>query len=117
MKECIFCKIASGEIPAEKAWEDENFLAFADAHPVSEGHTLVITKKHFENLIDLNDEMSRNYIFAIREVGKLLMRKYGADGFNVSLNNGKAAGQVVNHIHFHIIPRKNGDGKRGIYTG
>ena len=117
MENCIFCKIVRGEIPAEKIWENENFVAFLDVRPVSEGHTLVIPKKHFENLFVLSDEVSQEYIFVLKEVGKLIIKKYNADGFNISLNNGKSAGQVINHIHFHILPRKINDGKRGIYTG
>jgi histidine triad (HIT) family protein len=115
--DCIFCKIVSGEIPSTKIWEDENFFAFLDAHPVTEGHTLVIPKKHFGNLQELTDDVLEKYLSAIKKVADLIMKKYNAEGFNLSLNNGKVAGQVVGHVHFHIIPRKTGDGKRGIYIG
>ena len=117
MEDCIFCKIVKGEIPCEKIWEDENFLAFLDAHPIVEGHTLVIPKEHFEKLIDVDGETSSKYIGALREVGRVLIEKYSSDGFNVVLNDGKSAGQVVGHVHFHLLPRKEGDGKKGIFIG
>jgi histidine triad (HIT) family protein len=114
---CIFCKIISGEIPCEKIWEDENFISFADNFPVGKGHTLVLPKKHFEKLSDVENKISEKFIFAIQNVGKILMEKYGCDGFNVVLNNGKSAGQIVPHVHFHLLPRKKGDCKKGIFLG
>jgi len=117
MGECIFCKIVDGEILSEKIWEDENFLAFLDVNPVGEGHTLIIPKKHFETLMDLDEKTSEKYIGAIKNTGKFLMKKYNDDGFNLILNNGKVAGQLVEHVHFHILPRKEGDNKKGIFTG
>ena len=116
-KDCIFCKICRGEIPCEKIWESEEFLAFADANPIGVGHTLVIPKKHFETLLDLDKEFSEKYISALQSVGKILMKKYNSDGFNVVLNNGQSAGQIVGHVHFHILPRKKGDNQQGIFIG
>lgn len=115
--DCIFCKIVKGEIPSTKVWEDENYLAFADANPVGEGHTLVVPKKHFDTLIDLDEETSKNYLEAIKQVAKALMEKHKAQGFNMVVNNGKSAGQIVNHVHFHILPRKEGDTKGGLNIG
>tara|TARA_Y100000310_G_scaffold275227_1_gene291678 strand:+ start:251 stop:604 length:354 start_codon:yes stop_codon:yes gene_type:complete len=117
MEDCIFCKIVKGEIPSEKIWEDDNFLAILDIKPVGEGHTVVIPKKHFGNLLELDEETSGKYIEALKEVGGVLLEKYDSEGFNAVLNNGKAAGQVVGHVHFHMLPRKQGDGKRGIFIG
>ena len=114
---CIFCKIIKGEIPSKKIWEDENFLAILDVKPVGEGHTLVIPKKHFNNFLDLDAETSLNYINALQKTAKILMNKYSAKGFNIVLNNGKVAGQLVGHVHFHILPRKDGDNLRGIFIG
>ncbi len=114
MKDCIFCKIAKGEIPAEKVWEDKEFVAFPDANPKGEGHTLVMPKKHFKTLIDLDENTSKKYLNIIKKTGEILMKKYNAEGFNIVLNNGEAAGQVVKHVHFHILPRKKGDNKKGI---
>lgn len=116
-KECIFCKIVKGEIPCDKIWEDENFLAFLDINPNAEGHTLVIPKEHFEKINDLEGIYSEKFISAISEVGKILMEKYNSEGFNVVLNNGKSAGQIVPHVHFHVLPRKEGDNKKGLVIG
>ncbi|HUW43668.1 MAG TPA: HIT domain-containing protein [Bacillota bacterium] len=112
MEECIFCKIVKGEIPSEKVWEDSEFISFLDAKPRIKGHTLIIPKKHFNTLMDLEDDISKKYIGAIKKTGKILMEKYNAGGFNVVLNNGKVAGQIINHIHFHLVPRKKGDKKQ-----
>jgi histidine triad (HIT) family protein len=115
--ECIFCKIANGKLPCEKIWEDENFIAFLDKNPVGIGHTLLIPKKHFRTFLDVDENFSKKYIFALQNVGKILMKKYNSDGFNIVLNNGKNAGQVVNHVHFHLLPRREGDNQRGIFIG
>ncbi len=117
MNDCIFCKIIKGEIPSKKIWENENFLAILDVKPVGEGHTLVIPKKHFNNFLDLDAEISLNYINVLQKTTKILMNKYNATGFNIVLNNGKVAGQLVGHVHFHILPRKEGDNLRGIFIG
>ena len=114
---CIFCKIVAGEIPSIKIWEDSEFISFLDTKPIGEGHTLVVPKKHFNTLMDLNKNVSKKYIDAIRKTGEVLMERYSSDGFNSVLNNGEAAGQVVNHVHFHLLPRKKGDKKRGIFIG
>ena len=114
MKDCVFCKIAAGQIPAQKVYENKNFIAFLDANSRGEGHTLIIPKKHFSSFIDLDKETSENYIFAIKETAKILMDKHKADGFNLVTNNGKVAGQVIEHTHFHLLPRKKGDNKNGL---
>lgn len=111
MEDCIFCKIVKGEIPAEKVWEDSKFLAFLDANPRIKGHSLVIPKKHFDTFMDLDKETSSNYFDAIKKTAETLIKKYNADGFNIVLNNGESAGQIIPHAHFHIIPRKKGDKK------
>jgi len=117
MVECIFCKIVKGEISAEKIYEDEEFMAILDINPVGEGHTLVMPKKHFDDLMSLDNNISSKYVEVIQKVVRILIGKYDADGFNVVLNNGEVAGQVVKHVHFHILPRKKGDNKRGIFIG
>jgi histidine triad (HIT) family protein len=117
MKDCAFCKIAAGQIPTQKVYENKNFIAFLDTNPRGEGHTLIVPKKHFSSLIDLDKETSENYISTIKEVAKILMDKHKADGFNLVINNGKAAGQIIEHAHFHLLPRKEGDNKRGIFLG
>ena len=114
---CVFCKIAIGEIPCDKVWENEEFISFADINPFREGHTLVIPKKHFNNLMDLDENTSKKYLNAIKKTAEILIQKHNTDGFNTILNNGKSAGQIINHIHFHIHPRKRGDKKRNIFVG
>ena len=116
-KECIFCEIASGKIKTDKIYQNEDFIAFYDINPVGEGHTLIIPKKHFNSLMDLDKETLEKYLFAVKEVAKIIIKKYKADGFNIVVNNGKAAGQVIGHVHFHLLPRKEGDNKRGIFIG
>lgn len=106
MKDCVFCGIVSGKIPCQKIWENDHFISFADINPLKEGHALVIPKKHFNSLIDSDKETAQEYLFSVKEVAKILMEKYKASGFNIVINNGKAAGQKVDHIHFHILPRK-----------
>jgi len=113
-EECIFCKIVSGSVPCDKVWENERFLAFADIKPVGPGHTLIVPKKHFDKLVDLDKEASREYIESVQEVGRVLMKEFNADGFNIALNNGKSAGQVIDHVHFHILPRREGDNLKGV---
>ena len=117
MTDCIFCKIAKGEMDSAKIWDDDDFLAFLDVNPRGEGHTLIIPKKHFDNLESLDENISCKYVKAIQDIGKILMEKYDCTGFNLILNNGKVAGQIVEHVHFHILPRKEGDNKKGIFIG
>ncbi|MFH1311311.1 MAG: HIT domain-containing protein [Nanoarchaeota archaeon] len=112
-EECIFCEIANGKIKVEKIYENEDFFAFYDANPIGEGHTLIIPKKHFDSLMDLDKDISLGYIPVIREVADILMKKYNAAGFNILLNNGKVAGQIIGHVHFHLLPRKKGNNNKG----
>ncbi len=108
MEDCIFCKIIKNEIPSEKIYEDDLVLAFLDIKPVNIGHTLIIPKKHFENLFELPEEIAIHIMKITKKIG-LAIKKSGADGVNISINNGKAAGQIIFHSHTHIIPRFIGD--------
>lgn len=117
MEECIFCRISKGEIPAEKIYENKEFFSVPDANPVEEGHSLIISKKHFETTLNIPDEMGPELLDCLRQTAKKLMEKYDSEGFNITNNNFEAAGQVVKHVHFHMLPRKKGDGRRGIYLG
>jgi len=111
MDDCIFCKIVKGEIPSEKILENENFLAFLDIHPEVEGHTLVVPKEHFETILDFDSSLSKELIDFIKEVYEILNKKFNSTGFNLVQNNFKSAGQIVDHIHFHILPRRENDGR------
>ena len=108
MKECVFCKIARKEIPVEIIEESENFLAFPDKNPIAKGHTLIISKKHFSNIIDLPCILGSELLGMIKTIVEKRIKEK-AEGFNIATNIGQAAGQVVMHIHVHIIPRKKGD--------
>ena len=109
MDECIFCKIASGKAPAEKIYEDEKTIAFLDIFPASRGHSLVIPKKHYRTLSDVGGDDLSAITKTVQKVGKAVAKAMDADGFNVVQSNERAAGQVVFHVHFHVIPRKEGD--------
>ena len=109
MKDCIFCKIAKGEISAEKIYENSNFFSIPDAHPKTEGHTLIISKKHFGNILEVPSIMGADFLNCVKGTALRLMKKYNAEGFNLLNNNFEAAGQIVPHFHAHILPRKNGD--------
>ena len=119
---CIFCKIIAGEIPCHKVYEDDKVLAFLDIKPLNLGHTLVIPKKHYENLEEINEEELTALTLAVKKIGRLVKEKLGVAGYNISENNGEVAGQEIMHLHFHIIPRQEGDGlgpwpRRGYQDG
>ncbi len=103
MTDCIFCKIAKGEIPAEKVYEDEETIAFLDIEPVAKGHTLVIPKKHFETMDEMDEETMLTTQKTVQKIAKALL-KFN-QGYNVNQNNKPEAGQIVPHVHYHIIPR------------
>jgi histidine triad (HIT) family protein len=109
--DCIFCKIASGQIPCKKVYENEDAIAFLDTSPLSEGHTLIIPKRHFEKAHEMDRESAEAVGEAILEVSKKLVKKAGVLDYNVLQNNGKLAHQEVMHVHFHVIPKK---GSRGL---
>jgi len=107
---CVFCQIISQEIPSYKVYEDEKTLAFLDNHPTNPGHTLVVPRSHYANLEEISDEDLCALIMTVRKVGRILKEKLGAIGYNVLENNDPVSGQIVNHLHFHIIPRTADDG-------
>ena len=107
---CIFCDIIARKAPAQVLYEDEDLLAFLDNHPIADGHTLLVTKRHYERFGQIPPtEVSRLFVKA-QELNEMIMRKLSAQGANISVNDGKAAHQLVPHIHIHIIPRKEDDG-------
>lgn len=106
---CVFCKIIDGEIPSYKLYEDNDFLAILDISQATIGHTLVIPKKHFENIFEL-DSMSCEKIFLIvKKVADALKKSLNVSDLNILNNNGTLAGQSVNHFHIHLIPRTSND--------
>jgi len=110
MEECIFCKIVNGEIPCAQVYSGDNVMAFLDIAPIVEGHTLLIPRKHYSTLWDLPQELAGEMQRAMQELGVAIFHVTGATGLNVVMNNYKAAGQVVPHAHWHLIPRREGDG-------
>jgi histidine triad (HIT) family protein len=107
--DCVFCAIASGEIPSFKIYEDDVVLAYLDINPFSKGHTLVIPKVHSAGLLDTSDDVLADVIFRVKKIAAHLKTVLPCEGFNVLQNNGEAAGQTVRHLHFHIIPRYAGE--------
>ena len=110
MNDCLFCKIIKGEVPAEKIYEDDHVLAFLDIRPVNQGHTLVIPKTHASNVLESSDRDIHEVMAVIRKITPGILLAIGADGFNLGMNTKPAAGQVIFHTHFHIMPRFKEDG-------
>ena len=108
--DCIFCRIIAGEIPCTKVHETDSVLAFIDIGPIIKGHTLVIPKSHHDPLMDTPDDVLADVIHVVRKIATAQKKSLNADGVNVVQNNGRAAGQMVDHLHFHVIPRYADDG-------
>lgn len=107
--ECVFCNIAEKKAEAEILFEDEHIISFLDIQPVNYGHTLVVTKKHYDNFLTVPQDEMNSVIKAVQFIAGVVKRGMNADGFNIISNNGDSAGQTVYHFHFHIIPRFNSD--------
>lgn len=107
---CIFCKLANGDIPAATLYEDEDFRVILDASPASKGHALIIPKEHYANLYELDDEVASKTLVLARRMITKLTDILDCDGYNLVQNNGEAAGQTVFHFHMHLIPRHKDDG-------
>lgn len=114
--DCIFCRIVAGQIPALKVYETNDVLAFLDINPIEKGHTLVIVKPHHATLMDTPDALLAKAALGVRRVAAGLMGA-GADGVNVLQSNHACAGQEVPHLHFHIVPRRNGSHARSWASG
>ena len=110
MSDCIYCQIVVGESPSYKIYEDDDVLAFLDIYPINPGHTLVIPKAHTVDLLDTSIDSLIAIIKVLPKIAKAVVRGVQADGFNVGVNNGAAAGQIIQHVHFHVIPRFKDDG-------
>lgn len=113
---CIFCKLASGEIPSYTVYEDDTFRAILDAAPAGEGHTLILPKAHYENLFELPEDVAADAMRLAKKIATLLRDRMHCDGVNILQNNGAAAGQTVMHYHLHVIPRTEGDGHLAPWT-
>ncbi|HMB17413.1 MAG TPA: HIT family protein [Candidatus Paceibacterota bacterium] len=110
MKGCIFCKMIKGDIPAEKVFENDYVIAVMDIHPKAPGHVMVIPKVHASNILDLSDDEIKPLFLAVKKVADMIYNALDPQGFTMGLNHGSVSGQEVDHIHFHIITRFEGDG-------
>jgi len=111
MKEnCVFCRIVKGELPSSKIYEDDDFLAILSIAPINKGHTLILTKEHHEQLLDVPEKILGEYMVIVRKVAEAVKKATKCDAFNIGMNNGKEAGQEIFHSHIHIIPRNKDDG-------
>lgn len=110
VEDCIFCKIVAGDISSDKILESENFIVVKDAFPKLEGHSLVISKKHYDSFLDMPSELYEELLETSKKATLKIIEGVGAEGFNLVTNNGKVAGQIISHVHWHILPRKKDDG-------
>lgn len=106
---CIFCKIAAGEIPSTTIYEDDDFRVILDIEPASKGHALILPKEHYANLYELSDELAAKALIVAKKVITKMTDIVGCDGYNVLQNNGEASGQTVFHFHMHLLPRYKED--------
>ena len=114
--DCIFCKIANGEIPSKTLYEDEDFRVILDLGPATKGHALILPKEHAANLYELPDETAAKAMILAKKMGTRMVEKLHADGLNLVQNNGETAGQTVLHFHLHLIPRYQNDGQHILWT-
>ena len=108
--DCIFCKIAAGEIPSVRVYEDDRVLAFMDINPLSEGHLLIIPKAHAATIYEITEDDFLAVMSATHKLAAAVKKALNPDGINLLQLNGRAANQVVPHLHMHIVPRWSGDG-------
>lgn len=109
--DCIFCRIAGGEIPSRTLFEDESFRVILDLNPITRGHALILPKEHADNLYELSEETAGEVMKLAKKMALQLKDTLGADGMNLVQNNGVAAGQTVNHFHLHLVPRYGDNGQ------
>ena len=109
MSDCIFCKIANGEIPSATLYEDEDFRVILDLGPASKGHALILPKAHAANIYEISDDMAAKAMILAKKMATKMTEALKCDGFNIVQNNGELAGQTVFHFHMHLIPRYEGD--------
>ena len=110
-EDCIFCKIANGQIPSKTLYEDEDFRVILDLGPAAEGHALILPKEHAANLFELSEEQASKALLVAQKIAVRMKNTLGCDGLNLVQNNGEAAGQTVSHFHIHVIPRYENDGQ------
>ena len=112
MSDCIFCKIANGEIPSRTIYEDDLFRVILDLGPAARGHALILPKEHYGNIYELPEDKTARAFTLAKRMAERMTDKLGCDGFNIVQNNGETAGQTVFHFHIHLIPRYSNDGQK-----
>jgi histidine triad (HIT) family protein len=116
MEDCLFCKIAAKKIPAEIIYEDEHSVAFLDINPRSPGHTMVISKYHSRDLLDLPEQELSPLFSAVKRVTGQIAKTLAPAGFIIGINHGAVSGQTIEHLHIHIVPRFKGDGGSSVHS-
>lgn len=106
----MFCKIIAWETPSQRVYEDDKYIAFLDINPINFGHTLIIPREHYPNFHETPEEALAGMINLSKKIAPAMMRAMNADGYNLGVNTGRAAGQAVDHVHLHLIPRFSDDG-------
>ncbi len=114
--DCVFCKIANGELDCEKIYETDRVMSFLDINPRAPGHSLVIPKEHVERLTELDDSLVEEVFIVVKKVEKILENSIKPNAFTVGINDGKSAGQEIPHLHVNIIPRFEGDQGKPIHA-
>lgn len=114
--DCLFCKISRKDIPSEIVYEDSDTLAFLDIFPRATGHSVVISKIHSENVLDTDDATLSKVVLTVKKVTDILNKALKPKGFTIGINHGRVSGQVVDHLHIHIIPRYDDDGGGSIHS-
>ena len=114
--DCIFCKLANGDIPTNSIYEDDKFNVILDNGPATKGHALILPKDHADSLFDLPEETAADAMKLAKKLGQHIVETLKADGLNVVQNNGEAAGQTVKHYHLHLIPRYVNDGQKILWN-
>ncbi|OGL92833.1 hypothetical protein A2239_02695 [Candidatus Uhrbacteria bacterium RIFOXYA2_FULL_40_9] len=110
MDDCIFCKVIKGEMPSYKVYEDDYVFAFLDIHPINPGHTILVPKTHTTDMREMDGEIAQHLMSVAQKIAPIIAKQVGTEAFNFTSNIGRAAGQVIFHTHFHIIPRFSTDG-------
>lgn len=113
---CLFCRIINKEMGADIVYEDDDSLAILDVHPRASGHTMILSKFHAENLLDLPNNKIGPVFTAVKKVTALLKKSLKPDAFTIGINNGRVSGQMIDHLHIHIIPRWKDDGGKSIHS-
>ena len=110
---CIFCRIIKKDIPNAIIYENDKFLAFMDKYPINHGHTLIVPKQHYDNILEMPAEIVGEMFALIPSLAKAITSVIESDGFNINQNNGKSANQIVPHVHVHIVPRYSAEKVKG----